>query len=264
MFTLFKDKTTVMLESAALTHRGQKREVNQDAVFHQSNDQRGLYMVCDGLGGHQAGDKASRWVIDIMTAELGRLLFDNEGVDKLSSTNLSEAVRSAVLKAEARLKDHMQTHPEVHRMGTTLTLALVNEKAALIANMGDSRAYLYRDGYVTQLTEDHSWAAALARMGKIREDEVADHPRSNMLYRSLGMEHESDSAVDIFEQDLEPGDKLLLCSDGLWHTFSNATKLAEWLDASGEPEQVAEHLVDEANRRDGSDNISAVVVQITE
>jgi PPM family protein phosphatase len=244
------------LESAALTDRGQKRAANEDAVFHQSNHHGGLYMVCDGLGGLQAGEKASRLVIDTMAAELDPLL--HEDIPAISP----EIIRSAAHAADERLKEYVGLHPEIRRMGTTLTLVLVKDNIATIANIGDSRAYLYRGGHVTQITEDHSWAAALARMGKIKSDEIASHPRSNLLYRSLGSNSESELEVDVFNQRLKPGDKLLLCSDGLWHAFANPIELAEWLDTFNGPDNVAQDLVNEAKRRDGSDNISAVVVSI--
>jgi protein phosphatase len=133
---------------------------------------------------------------------------------------------------------------------------------ALIANVGDSRAYAWRNHELTQLTQDHSLAAKLAEAGMIEEEEVADHPRSNVVLRALGIEDEVE--VDFFEWRPQPGDKLLLCSDGLWNAFPDADELGQWLSSDAAPADLCQHLVNEANRRDGSDNISAIVIGVNE
>jgi serine/threonine protein phosphatase PrpC len=272
MFAIFSEaKTTLTLKSAALTDRGQKRKMNEDTVFHRTGSTRtghygGLYIVCDGLGGHQAGDEASRLAVETVSVELTPLIFspneDNGHQQPLSTSDMHERIQAAVVKAHAQIKWYVRSHPNISTMGTTITLVLVDNNTAYIANVGDSRTYIYCKGYMTQITEDHSWAAALARMGKIDEEEVVDHPRSNLLYRSLGTENDTDFAVDVFNWDLQSGDKILLSSDGLWRAFPDTAELAEWLDSSGSPADIVEQLVNEAKVRDGSDNISAVLVSV--
>jgi serine/threonine protein phosphatase PrpC len=139
-------------------------------------------------------------------------------------------------------------------------LALIYGNRAHIANVGDSRTYVWRRGQLTQITRDHSLAALLAERGQIDKTAIADHPRSNVLYQALGIHEKVD--VDLFEWDLQPGDKLLLCSDGLWRAFPDTAELARWLDSTAAPDDLCQRLVAEANRRDGSDNISAVVVLV--
>jgi serine/threonine protein phosphatase PrpC len=271
MFALFSGNVkTLTIDAAALTDRGQKRKSNEDAVFHQTGQthtghQGGLYMVCDGLGGHQAGEVASHLAVQTVSAELIDWLFSSDAKNNhpsLSTSDVQQRIQTAIIKAHAQILEYAQTHSEARTMGTTITLALVLDDTAYIASVGDSRAYIYREGYITQITEDHSWAAALARMGKIGENEVVNHPHRNILYRTLGLQNEADFAVDIFEWELQPGDKLLLCSDGLWQAFPVTVELARWLDFSDSSADICQQLVTEAKQRNGSDDISAIVIRV--
>jgi serine/threonine protein phosphatase PrpC len=145
---------------------------------------------------------------------------------------------------------------------TTITLALIYDNLAQIANVGDSRVYAWRSGHMTQITHDHSYVAELARRGEIAENEIASHPQSNLLLQALGQE--DPIRVDLFEWEIQSGDKLLLCSDGLWKAFPDPADIAWWLSLVEAPVDLCWRLVLEANRRDGSDNISVVVVSVDE
>ena len=149
-------------------------------------------------------------------------------------------------------------------MGTTVTLALVAGTWVQIANVGDGRAYLWRRGKLAQLTEDHSLAGKLAKWGEIDEEDIVKHPRRNVLYRTLGMYESAELEIDLFEQELQADDKLLLCSDGLWQAFPNKAQLERWLAPHESAAEFCRRLVSEANRRGGMDNISVVVVNIEE
>lgn len=256
------------INSAALADRGRRRTLNEDAVFHrsgrtQSGESAGLYLVCDGLGGHMAGEVASRLAVETVTAELSDLLFSASQPPCSTGLGLRRAIETAIITAHAEIQRYAQTHPlEAANLGTTIALALIYGDMVQIANVGDSRVYAWRAGQVNQITQDHSWAAELARMGQIGQNELANHPWSRVLSQALGADEEI--AVDLFEWQLEPGDKLLLCSDGFWQAFPETEDLAWWLGLEESAFELCWRLVLEANRRDGSDNISAVVVTVDE
>jgi protein phosphatase len=268
MDTIVFDRERILhIDAAALTERGQTRELNEDAVFHQTNQTNtaGLFLVCDGLGGHQAGDVASGITVETVTNELAEMLSlpvspSHNDHARPSTSTLRQNIQAAITKANVKIRRYAQEHPHVHKLGTTITLTLIYRELALIANVGDSRVYAWRNHELIQLTQDHSLAAKLAEAGMIDEEEVANHPRSNVVLRALGVEDGVD--IDFFEWGLQPGDKLLLCSDGLWNAFPDAKELGQWLSSTVAPVDLCQHLVSEANQRDGSDNISAVVIEV--
>lgn len=255
----------IKMDAAALTDRGQRRKLNEDAVFYhieqtEAGQNLGLYIVCDGLGGHQSGELASHLAIETLSEELTNVLT----ALKLLTNNtypLGQYIKTAINNANQAIYSYALTHPyRSGNMGTTVTLVLIYNDLAYLGNVGDSRTYLWREGQLKQLTRDHSVAAELAARGEIDESEIAGHPQSNILLRALGTQKYID--VDLFEQKIKPGDKLLLCSDGLWQAFPNVKDLAEWFNPTNTPTHLCRYLVAEANKRHGRDNISAVVVDI--
>jgi serine/threonine protein phosphatase PrpC len=266
---------TLQLKSAAQTDRGQRRKLNEDAVFQRTDHvdvghSVGLYLVCDGVGGHQAGEVASRLAIETVTAELAQIFplprtrsSNPSYYAQPSYSTLRQQIQASIARAHAEIRHYAQTRPqEAADLATTITLALIYGNRAYIANVGDSRTYVWRHGQLTQITRDHSLAALLAERGQIDEAAILDHPRSNVLYQALGIHEKLD--VDLFEWDLQPGDKLLLCSDGLWRAFPDTAELARWLNSTATPDALCQRLVTEASQRDGSDNISAVVVSVNQ
>lgn len=186
--------------AAACTDRGKKRDVNEDTVFHRSarldsGESVGLYIVCDGIGGHQAGEVASRLAVETVTAELANIVPTDKSGTEPGQTQpvlgrMPTIIRAAVAKANVKIRQYAQAHPEkAGNLGTTITLVTVRGKQAWIANVGDSRTYIWRAGQLSQITQDHSFAARLADMGVIAESEVADHPRGNVISRSLGADN---------------------------------------------------------------------------
>jgi len=265
-------KQTLTLEAAALTQQGERRPANQDVVFHRSGRAEaglsaGLYMVCDGLGGLQMGEVASRLAVDTVAAELRGLFPDGasalgQGRTPLPSSLLDEWIRLATVTANIRIRRHAESHwHQAGNLGTTITLVLIYGSTAHVANVGDSRTYAVRAGRVTQVTRDHSMAAKLAEVGLIDKCEIGAHPQRNVLYQALGP-HET-VEVDLFQWKLAPNDKLLLCSDGLWTAFPDNVELARWLSWPTTPDDLCRQLVNEAIRRDGADDISAVVVTVS-
>jgi len=258
------------LTAAARSDRGQQREMNEDAVFQRTGQlgrgtHVGLYVVCDGVGGRQAGEVASQLAVDTVTAALAWVFPapDTASIGpptRLADATLRKHLQAAVTQANTALRGYAQTHAaQAPDLSTTMTMALIYRSRVFIANVGDGRAYAWRSGQAVQITRDHSLAAELAERGRIDRSAVAGHPRSNVLLRALGLYDSVE--VDMFGWSLQAGDRLLLCSDGLWRAFPDPDELAGWLGAEGEVDGVCRRLVEEASRRDGSDNISAVLVR---
>ncbi len=226
---------------ATASHVGQVREANEDSV-HPEADGAGdgplLVAVADGLGGHVAGEVASRLAIQAAAATGG---------------DVAARVQAGNAAVVARVREQ----PELAGMGTTLTLAELTGNEAAIGHVGDSRAYLLRSGSLRQLTTDHSKMEELLSAGLITHDEVPTHPQRAMITRALGLA--PDVEVDTVAERLEPGDRLLLCSDGLTSMVDDAT-IEQLLAGAASVEEAAWSLVDAANAAGGADNITVAVV----
>ena len=239
----------VKLRWAAATDVGQVRSVNQDAVLAEHP----LFAVADGMGGHAAGEVASAVALETLRSVA-------------PAPASVEVLADAVRQANAAVYAQASGDANLRGMGTTLVaLALYEprpgEPHLALANVGDSRAYRLRHGQLTQLTRDHSYVADLVAAGQITEDEALHHPNRNMLTRALGV----DRALQVDSWDLvpEPGDRYLLCSDGLFNEVM-PDQLAELLDSVEDPDELVAELVLRANARGGRDNISVVLVDVLE
>ncbi|MDQ3944832.1 MAG: Stp1/IreP family PP2C-type Ser/Thr phosphatase [Actinomycetota bacterium] len=224
----------------AKTDVGRGRPANEDTFLVNHEDR--LYAVADGMGGHRAGEVASATAIDALQAAFA----DGASLDQ------------AVEEANAAVYEKASANLDMRGMGTTLTAAvLLDDRHALLGHVGDSRAYLMRDGGVTQITEDHSLVEQLVREGRLSPEEAADHPQKAIITRALGID--PDVEVDTYPIDLRPGDRLLLCSDGLTNMLNDAA-IARVLRRQPDPQEAAEQLVDMANEAGGDDNITVVVI----
>src|SRR5262249_28394128 len=174
----------------------------------------------------------------------------------------AERLRLAVEQGSEAIVEYGRKHSEARGLGSTLTAALVIGDQAFIANVGDSRTYLLRDGKLERITQDHSLVERLVQAGQITPDDVYDHPNRNLIYRSLGA-NRSAVEVDIFTERLLPGDALLLCSDGLWEMV-HTPQLEGVLTKAADPEKAVDLLIEHANENGGEDNISAVLVRCVE
>jgi serine/threonine protein phosphatase PrpC len=236
-----------VLRSGSATDVGRVRKINQDLPLEAPN----LYAVADGMGGHVGGEVAAQIAVEALLQE-----FTREPTRAGLAGAFSEANRAVWQES--------QDHSELRGMGTTLTaVALVggdNGRDTLaLANVGDSRAYLYSDDQMVQVTADHSLAEERMRHGEMTEEEAAVHPQRHILTRVLGVS--SDVETDMWELQLRAGDRLVLCSDGLSNELSRE-EMAEILATVPDPGDAAHQLVDIANEHGGSDNITVIVVDV--
>lgn len=254
------------VRAAVRTDPGRVREMNEDATVSaglpdESGQVRtGLYAVADGIGGHDDGEVASRTAIEATMAALeDEPLFHRPETARQAAGDdeVLEALRTAVLSANRAVygkKVDLRSN-----MGTTLVLALVMRGRAYVANVGDSRAYLIRDGAMKQLTEDHSLVERMLASGQITEAEARRHPQRNLVFRSLGSG--TDVEVDLFVERLQPGDRLLLCSDGLSDMLPDET-LGHLASDERDLDRACRRLIEAANEAGGRDNISVVIAEV--
>ncbi|HLF99357.1 MAG TPA: Stp1/IreP family PP2C-type Ser/Thr phosphatase [Acidimicrobiia bacterium] len=229
------------LKVGVATDVGRTRTANEDSFLRDDKGQ--TFAVADGMGGHRAGDVASATAVDVVTRELA------------GGATLVEAIVAANDEVFAKA----QANPEMRGMGTTVTSVLFDGERALLAHVGDSRGYLWRDRALTQVTEDHSLVEELVRQGRLTPEEAAVHPQRNIVTRALGVD--ADVLVDTYEIDLYPGDRLLLCSDGL-SSMMRDDEIAAVLRGDADPQAAADALVDAANRAGGEDNITVLVIDV--
>ena len=245
--------------SVALTDVGMKREHNEDSFL--VNEDLGLYVVCDGMGGHAGGETASRLAVQTVERELlsARLRTDNPFATEatLAETPLAGALREAVEGSCAAVFRTSKMNPELHGMGTTCICLLFKGDHAMVGHVGDSRAYLVREGEVLQLSEDHSLVNEQVRAGLLTPEEARVSRLKNIITRSVGFEE--DVLVDVLGVETRPGDRFLLCSDGLSNLIANE-EIGEML-AKNALEQVPPMLIQLANERGGDDNITAVAIE---
>ena len=244
--------------SSARTDVGMKRDHNEDSFL--VNEDIGLYVVCDGMGGHAGGETASRLAVQTIEKELisAKLRIDDPFSAKASlpESPLAGVLREAVEGACAAVFRSSRANPELAGMGTTCISLLVQGEHAIVGHVGDSRAYLVRAGQVWQLSEDHSLVNEQVRAGLLTEEEAKHSRLKNIITRSVGFEE--DVLVDVVGVETRSGDKFLLCSDGLSNLIDND----EIRDAlvQTELDQVPEMLIQLANSRGGDDNITVIAV----
>jgi len=265
----------IIIEAAAGTDMGRLRELNEDRVLAHIGPSGALLAVADGMGGHQAGEVASQLALSSLQEALHRFIDELDeptpttaerqpvpDKTKPGITNqLAKTLRAAVTIANKKIYNYaLDNQEEAGNLGCTLTAALIRDELMVVANVGDSRAYLLRDGLLEQLTEDHSYVGQLVRAGQLSPDSVYDHPQRNVITRALGNEYSV--KPDIRTHALLPGDQLLLCSDGLWEMLREQAVIGAILTDAPDPETAVTELINAANSCGGYDNIGLVVARV--
>jgi serine/threonine protein phosphatase PrpC len=243
------------MKTGAATDIGLTRMMNQDSYYCSSGvEDPCLFIVADGMGGHNGGEIASRTSVDTIKA----FVQDNYQKAEYQRDRLL-MIKEAMNKANSVIYSRSMEDPDLRGMGTTLTMAVIEGERLYIGHIGDSRMYLLRNGECQKLTEDHSLVAQLIKNGSISPEEGENHPQKNVITRALGIETEAE--IDLDTLMLQQGDTLLLCTDGL----TNMLDLEDIIGicSSGDsPQSISEALVEEANNKGGRDNVTAIVVKV--
>jgi serine/threonine protein phosphatase PrpC len=250
--------SAVKIAARGVTDVGRKRDHNEDALL--VDPALSLFIVADGMGGHAGGGTASRLAVETIRSHVEGARTANPAMfgsgAGVEESQVPDVLRHAVEKACAVIYDTAQTAPDLAGMGTTVTAALLDGGSAFVAHVGDSRCYLVRGGRIYQVSEDHSLVNEQLKAGAISADEARSSRFKNIITRSVGFEHEVQ--VDLMGIEVEPGDRLVLCCDGLSNLVDDDEIRDVIEDAS--LEEAPEQLVALANERGGDDNITVVVV----
>ncbi len=253
--------SALRISSEALTDVGRKRKGNEDA--HSVDAGHKLYVVADGMGGHAAGEVASRIAVDSI-GEFVVLTAGNEeitwpfGLDETISYD-GNRLKTAIRHANRKVLEATRENAELEGMATTVAAVLVDGDIVNIAHVGDSRIYKWSDGEMTLLTSDHSWVNEQIQTGVISPEQARSHPLRNVVTRALG--GRADLLVDIQALPVKSGEVLLLCSDGLTTMLPDEDIVAVLERSAGDISTAARDLVDEANERGGEDNITVVLMK---
>ena len=252
------------LHSVGRSDVGRKRQINEDAFFR--DDARGFYVVADGVGGHNKGEIASREAVEQLTMwvtgasrDLDRLVDRVQAGDMECMWEIRRLLESGVKSACYMVFGMAELDPEKKGMSTTLSALLIRGRFAFAVHVGDSRVYRVRGSHVLQLTEDHTLINYKVKHGMLTRAEAEKAAGKNVITRAVG--HKDYVQVDTVDVDIAPGDRFLLCSDGLHGYFTRDKDVVD-LCADGELDECAEAAIALANQRGGKDNITAVVIEV--
>lgn len=238
------------MKSYSATDVGRKRKINQDSIFASDRpvgNLPNLYIVADGMGGHNAGDFASRYAVNTV----------KEFVAGSAERNPIKLINEAIRLANRGIREEASRHEELYGMGTTIVVTTIIDSYAYTANVGDSRLYLL-DGELRQITHDHSLVEEMVRLGEITKEDAKTHPDQHIITRAVGADE--DVSVDFFDYQIPPDSMILMCSDGLTNMVEDSGIGAILLSPSPMNEKPWE-LIDEANANGGMDNIAVIIVK---
>jgi PPM family protein phosphatase len=252
-----------VIKACGLTDVGRKRKHNEDAFASDVNE--GLFIVADGMGGHAAGEVASKITVETIGEFIAATRQKEEATWPFKYNHEldfnSNRLAVAIEKANERVMAAVAAQPWLKGMGTTVVAGLLNEKLLSLAHVGDSRAYLLRDGQLSRLTDDHSWVHEQVTAGILTEEEAKTHPLKNVVTRALG--GGPSVSPDLQELVFSPGDRYLFCSDGLT-TMVGDEEILETATSVKDTQALCRKLVDMANEKGGVDNITVVIVDIVD
>ncbi len=242
----------MQLSVAARTDVGRIRAGNEDSLYADATQSRGLFIVADGMGGHAAGEVASEMAVTIVAQELA-------GIESIHAPGARERLAASLRHANAAIYQRTVREAEKQGMGTTASVLMISDAGYLIGQVGDSRVYLLREGALRQLTKDHSYVQEQVDAGYLTPEQARYHPYSNVITRCVGANESVEP--DLFEGDVLPGDVFLVASDGLTGMVDDR-RLQQLLASNAQPRRVVDALIAEANGRGGLDNITAILVQV--
>ena len=243
------------MEYAALSDKGIIREQNED-FWNIVLDNKGnpiAFIIADGMGGHKAGDVASRMAVEIISQEIYR------GFEAINSSTTIGFLEKAVNLANDEIYKYALLNLNGTGIGTTLTLGLIHSGKITIAHIGDSRFYMVRGGTIQSMTRDHSFVGELVEKGVLDQEEARNHPLRNQITRALG--YEKNIEIDFYNIDVKKGDMYLFCTDGLTVKVSS-DELLTMLEQEKDLNVILKNMVELANQRGGDDNITAIIVKI--
>lgn len=240
---------SLKLNFAGTTDKGCVRSVNQDSYYIDPEGR--FFIVADGMGGHAGGQEASKIAAEVIQAYLNFHWQDTQPSPKL--------LEEAFIKANEAIIEDQEEHPERSDMGTTGVVVIFGEQQPWCANVGDSRLYRLRGQELKQITEDQTWVAQAVKKNALTPEQAKVHPWRHVLSQCLG--REDMGKVDLLPVDVQPGDRLLLCSDGLTEELSDSL-IAPLLSSSDDCESIAKELVNAAKDKGGHDNITVVIVAV--
>ena len=239
------------MRAYAATDVGRIREVNQDYIFcsmEPVGKLPNLFLVADGMGGHKAGDLASRYTVETLIKSI-----ENSGSD-----NPITIINDAIVEANRKLLEKAAESEQYSGMGTTLVVCTIIGESMYVANVGDSRLYLY-DGRLSQITRDHSLVAEMVALGKLGRDEARRHEKKNDITRAIGGSKEV--MADFFEAELTAGNRIIMCSDGLSNMVEDE-EIEQVLASDMTIEDKTKQLLGRANENGGKDNIAVVIIEL--
>ncbi|WP_288616604.1 Stp1/IreP family PP2C-type Ser/Thr phosphatase [Eubacterium ramulus] len=238
------------MKISSLTDIGNTREMNQDYLY-SSEESVGklpnLFLVADGMGGHKAGEFASRYVVEHIVRSI------KGSKEEEAVAILSESIETA----NRKLKEYADAHQQMRGMGTTIVAAVIQGRTLIVANVGDSRLYIVGDE-ITQVTQDHSLVQEMVRLGEMDPQSAKNHPDKNIITRAVGVSEKV--KIDIFERQLRAGEYIILCSDGLTNMVEDSVIL-QILHGAGSLSDKAERLIELANKNGGKDNITVIIIE---
>lgn len=239
-----------MIKTFSITDIGKVRELNQDYVFTSEEpigNLPNLFIVADGMGGHNAGDYASRYTVETLVSEIG----------SSEEKDIIKDIKNAIGIANEHIREKARSDKHLYGMGTTLVVATLQDDVLQVANVGDSRLYIVNDK-ITQITRDHSLVEEMIRMGGLERSQARWHPDKNIITRAIGASETV--KVDFFTVRLKEGDIVLMCSDGLTNMLEDE-EIRIILNGQRDIVEKAEELVKAANDNGGQDNIAVVIIE---
>jgi len=238
------------MKSCCVTDVGQKRVTNQDFVYvseESVGNLPNLFVVADGMGGHKAGDMASRYTVEVIL----------QSIRSNKEQNPIKVIRAAIETANTKVLEKAKQDENLAGMGTTVVVATIIDHYMYVANVGDSRLYLIRDT-IQQITKDHSLVEEMIRIGEIDRKEARNHPDKNIITRAIGAKKMV--SIDFFDMRLELNDVLLMCSDGLSNMLEDQ-EIEDIIKSGMDLPEIALELIGKANQNGGKDNIAVVLIE---